>query len=95
MTAPVDVLAVMREGRSMHARTQGAVASAADGSLERIDAAIAAVAELIEANMEYDAAFMTYSTAKTGKHRNDAWARVQTAIDRRHAAMKRVGGGAS
>lgn len=55
--------------------------------------ACSAVAELIEADLEFDAAHLTYSNAKTGKPRNDAWAWVQAAVDRRHAALKRVVGG--
>jgi hypothetical protein len=51
-----------------------------------------AVAALIEADIEFDAAHLTYSAAKTGKPRNDAWARVLAAMDRRNAAMKRTQG---
>lgn len=56
MSAPVDVLTIMREERALRARTQGETMGAFDGSLARVDAAIAAVAELIEANKAYDLA---------------------------------------
>lgn len=51
MTAPVDVLSVLRELRETHVRANGAVMSDHDGSLARIDAAVAAVADSHAANV--------------------------------------------
>lgn len=74
----------------------GADPEAAEGSQAWALAQVgAAVAELIEADIEFDAAYLTYQAAKTGKPRNDAWDRVQAAVGRRHAALKRVVGGAA
>lgn len=95
MSGPVDVLAVLQAYRELRIKTQSAAMSEHDGSLLSIDDAIAAVAELIDADCEFDAAHLAYSAAKTGKPRNDAWARVFAAIDRRHAAMKQAVGGAA
>jgi len=93
VSAPVDVLAVLDEVQDWLYRSSESRGD--DDRAEAVKQARAAVAELIEANIEFDAAHMAYSAAKTGKPRNDAWARVVAAVDRRHAALARVAGGAA
>lgn len=59
--------------------------------LASLTAARATIAELIAADREFDAANDAYSSAKTGKPRNDAWDRVLAARERRQAALANVG----
>lgn len=65
-----------------------------DTEARQMSAARTAMGELIEADIEFNAAYMTYQAAKTGKPRNDAWDRVLSAIDRQNDAMRRVVGAA-
>lgn len=62
-----------------------------EGCLHLVDARLA-MAELIGADVEYNAANAAYSTAVTGKPRNHAWDRVLAARTRRAAALARCGG---
>lgn len=50
----VDLLAVLREARASHAKAQGEVMSEYDGSLARIDRAIAAMTALLAAGHRAD-----------------------------------------
>lgn len=51
-----------------------------------------AIRELVEADREHDEANASYATAATGKPRNDAWARVLAARQRRAAALQKFAG---
>ena len=51
-----------------------------------------AIRELVEADREHDEANASYATAATGKPRNDAWARVLAARQRRAAAIQKFAG---
>lgn len=86
MSAPVDVLAVMRRA-GFHCEGLGSIAQ------DIIDAR-AAVAELIAANHAEYAAQAAYEKAVTGTARNEAWAALLLARERRVIALSRVGGAA-
>lgn len=96
MTAPVDVLAVY--DRLLREVPMGA------GHMQNIVAARAAIAELIEADKEYNAAkhahtciaHETYKVGEWGDHderMRAASQRLLLAGERRRAALARVGGG--
>lgn len=83
MSGPVDVLAVLRELRDAHVRTNGALMSEHDGSLARIDGAIAAVAELLD---KADAVASIYgplsASMRLGSDRREAWEALFFALAR-------------
>lgn len=82
MTAPVDVL-------RPYARDTGAFRVNNKGAAELADA-LAAVAELIEADRDYDKAKAEYESAAS---RLEAWPALESAKARRAAAIARVQGG--
>lgn len=107
MTAPVDVLAVMdaaiaaAHSRLKDAQTEGTVAASAfrSSQLDGILQARAAIAELIEADREFDAAHHDWEhvTAHDPQETSDEdWRRIadrfEAATMRRIAALARVGG---
>jgi len=87
-TADVDVLAVIRRHAESH---RSAAASDAYSAQEapRLEAAFAAVAELIEADDEYDEAWRSMAG------RTNTAARREAAGLRRAAALARAKGGAA
>lgn len=91
MSAPVDVLAVLDES-IRRAEERGNIERS-----DRLQAARAAVAELIAADLEYDAACIHVGEAMFGcrEQRKLAAARSARSNFRRIAAIARVQGGAA
>ena len=89
MTAPVDVLAVMDSCTDELEKQPGCYYTDA----AKLQEARAAIAELIEADKEYDAAKRQVNdeTLTAEEHNSASWPRLYAAQDRRLAALARVG----